>query len=915
MRTRDGLRNDCLTALVTVLVIAMPKLAHSATIHVTTTAQGINPTDGYCSLQEAVWAANLDASKAVRMSGSSSVEVIATECEPGSGDDTIELSSGAIYAMNQIVDDPYNFMGPTATPIVFTNITIAGNGARLERANLYRNCSGTNFRAFAVANASVDRNPGGAPDVVSGTGNLTIWNLYIKGFTGKGGHGAHAGGGGLGAGGAIYVKDGTLTIEHSTFQNNGACGGDGGGERGEILDGSLDAGGGGGGLGGDGGRAPFGGGGGGGARGAGGSGNYLLCPGGWTECLFGFGGGGGGTVRNGYAATAGDALGGFACGGNGGGTQRGEAGHDAACPGGGGGGGNSGSISVNGGVIQIFVEAGGRGGDGSYGGGGGGGGWGCAPLTCSGTDGGQGGFGGGGGAAGDVGNGGDGGFGGGGGAGPSGPGEGGAFGGAGSEYGGGGGGAGLGGAIFGHRAAIVIRNSTFTGNFVVHGYSDAHWGQDAGGAIFAVDGSLGVFNSTLSGNESTGEAAGVVLYHSDETNSASFTLYNTIVSNNSVRECFYTGDDLNEVTVAGAGNLIGQNYGCPGNIADYPADPHLGPLQLNAPGSTPTMAIDASSSAFDAGDDAHCEAYDQRFVARPQSAHCDIGAYEMMSDFSIAPIASFAIAPGGSASTTVTVNSIAGFAAFVTLSTSSLPSGFFVSFGTNPVDVPANGSGSSTMTLKVGSAVKPGSYSFDVIGTAGPLTHSATVSVTVAVTIADVGNVIDTFVAEKCIDSAGVAYAFKAKLTAAGYLTSAGRIQAAANTLAALLYQLNAQSGKHLALSCTVDNETVYPADALIADVTSLLQGLSAAASNPLMGYVVNGANLGLADTTVTLSGNGISASAVTDATGFYYFPDTSQLTQGATYLASVVSGKRKAQAVQFIWTGAGTILANLIVN
>lgn len=82
------------------------------------------------------------------------------------------------------------------------------------------------------------------------------------------------------------------------------------------------------------------------------------------------------------------------------------------------------------------------------------------------------------------------------------------------------------------------------------------------------------------------------------------------------------------MTAMGSGNLIQNNFGCPGMVSS--ADPLLGPLQLNPPGSTPTMAINASSPAFDAGDDAHPPAYafDQRGVSRPQGMHIDIGAYE-----------------------------------------------------------------------------------------------------------------------------------------------------------------------------------------------------------------------------------------------------------------------------------------------
>jgi uncharacterized repeat protein (TIGR01451 family) len=57
-------------------------------------------------------------------------------------------------------------------------------------------------------------------------------------------------------------------------------------------------------------------------------------------------------------------------------------------------------------------------------------------------------------------------------------------------------------------------------------------------------------------------------------------------------------------------------------------DPALAALAVEAPGDTPTMAIDADSPAYDAGDDDSCEQADQRGVSRPRAQHCDIGAYE-----------------------------------------------------------------------------------------------------------------------------------------------------------------------------------------------------------------------------------------------------------------------------------------------
>ncbi len=269
--------------------------------------------------------------------------------------DTIHLPDGAAFQMGTSFGDADNFMGPTATPMITLTITIEANGSRLEPIpNAFP------FRAFAVAPS----------------GNLTIRNAHIKGFTVQGGEGADGGGGGMGAGGAIYVNGGNLTVESCTFEGNGALGGKGGSPR--FMTPKM---GGGGGLYGNGGLTGLGGGGGGGgARGNGGAGGNLHTgvPGGFGPNLIAAaGGGGGGTAGNGQpggndGATGG--AGGVACGGNGGNANL--PGNIAPCSGGGGGGGGTG-------------QTGGIGGNGNYGGGGGGAGQGATP-------GGTGGFGGGG---------------------------------------------------------------------------------------------------------------------------------------------------------------------------------------------------------------------------------------------------------------------------------------------------------------------------------------------------------------------------------------------------------------------------------------------------------------------------------------------------------------------------------------
>src|SRR5262245_55285906 len=155
--------------------------------------------------------------------------------------------------------DSHNIFGPTATPIIISKITIEGNGATLQSFDTARP---NNSRLFAIGTVNV-------PGLPSGTGNLTLKNVYIKDFHIKGGDGASGGGGGLGAGGAIY-DEGFLTIENSTFEGNGAVGGRGGSQSGEA--------GGGGGLSGNGGvGCAESAGGGGGSRGNGGKGALAEC--------------------------------------------------------------------------------------------------------------------------------------------------------------------------------------------------------------------------------------------------------------------------------------------------------------------------------------------------------------------------------------------------------------------------------------------------------------------------------------------------------------------------------------------------------------------------------------------------------------------------------------------------------------
>jgi Chlamydia polymorphic membrane protein (Chlamydia_PMP) repeat len=167
-----------------------------------------------------------------------------------------------------------------------------------------------------------------------------------------------------------------------------------------------------------------------------------------------------------------------------------------------------------------------------------------------------------------------------------------------------------GGVIF-TFGSLRVSNSTFTDNIA-----------GDGGVIHGNGGTVNVINSTLAGNRATaaGGASISMLY-------GTATLQNTITANSQWgSECYewYTPGSI----IDGGGNLSYPDTSCPG----IHLNPMLGALQNNG-GPTLTMALGSGSAAIDAAVDAICAAspvnnLDQRGVARPVGAHCDIGAVE-----------------------------------------------------------------------------------------------------------------------------------------------------------------------------------------------------------------------------------------------------------------------------------------------
>ena len=181
------------TATMLLVMLGVANRAGGAVIHVTSLEDKIAPMgSGGCSLPEAIYSPDLhttiDGVHGLAIDSTNPDHFITTECEAGDGDDTISLPMGGVFQMAKIVDDAYNFMGPAATPIIFSKITIEGFGARLQWVG-----SG-HARLFAVGGALVNV----LGTRVGGIGDLTIRNVYVKGFSAKGGDGGGGGGGGIG---------------------------------------------------------------------------------------------------------------------------------------------------------------------------------------------------------------------------------------------------------------------------------------------------------------------------------------------------------------------------------------------------------------------------------------------------------------------------------------------------------------------------------------------------------------------------------------------------------------------------------------------------------------------------------------------------------------------------------------------
>ncbi len=163
----------------------------------------------------------------------------------------------------------------------------------------------------------------------------------------------------------------------------------------------------------------------------------------------------------------------------------------------------------------------------------------------------------------------------------------------------------------------TVVNSTFSGN------TSTAW---HGGGIFHTDGQLVVTNSTFTANNApAGTASGIVV--ATFGSPANLTLTNSVMEGNGgAFACAIEGGGAATIT-SGGSNVIADGSCNPNGTTDQSStDALIGPLADNG-GPTLTHALGTGSPAIDAAAGA-CPATDQRGIARPQGAGCDVGSFE-----------------------------------------------------------------------------------------------------------------------------------------------------------------------------------------------------------------------------------------------------------------------------------------------
>jgi CSLREA domain-containing protein len=184
------------------------------------------------------------------------------------------------------------------------------------------------------------------------------------------------------------------------------------------------------------------------------------------------------------------------------------------------------------------------------------------------------------------------------------------------------------GAIWNHSGTLTVIASAFSDNIsntIANAFDSvvnianstfSHNTASTGSDIYN-NGTLTVTNSTFDSNTVPSIVAA----------NGTTTLRNTIIANSASSDCMKLFG-----TLIADGYNIDTDGSCDNATTKTSAQINLLALADNG-GPTQTIALGSGSAAIDAGDDSVCRAapvsdQDQRGVARPQSAHCDVGAFE-----------------------------------------------------------------------------------------------------------------------------------------------------------------------------------------------------------------------------------------------------------------------------------------------
>ena len=178
-----------------------------------------------------------------------------------------------------------------------------------------------------------------------------------------------------------------------------------------------------------------------------------------------------------------------------------------------------------------------------------------------------------------------------------------------------------GAGLFNSGGTVSIVNSTFAGNSQIA----TNGASSSGSAIENLGTEVTLLNVTVAGNAGSPSVRNI----------ATLKTRNSIFSGGPSGNCNGTltsqGTNLESSDQCGlhaAGDQVGK-------------DPLLGALADNG-GQTDTLALLPQSPAIDRG--SACPPTDQRGVARPQLAACDVGAYELVRSIAAAPSNAFTFA-------------------------------------------------------------------------------------------------------------------------------------------------------------------------------------------------------------------------------------------------------------------------------